>query len=145
MTRFTAPLLLVAFSAVLVACGDDDESTETTDSERTIEIDMVDIAFEPSEVEVAAGETVRFVFTNTGAVAHDAFIGDAEAQAAHGEEMAESQDGGHGEEEENAITVEPGETGELTYEFTEDDDGLLIGCHQPGHYEAGMVVTIDLT
>jgi uncharacterized cupredoxin-like copper-binding protein len=135
--------------AALAACGGDDSDagSDGPDEEpsRTIEIDMVDIAFEPDEIEVAAGETVRFVFTNDGEVAHDAFIGDADAQEQHGEDMADDHDG-HGDDgEADSITVEPGATGELTHTFSADDESVLIGCHQPGHYEAGMVTTVTVT
>lgn len=33
--------------------------------------------------------------------------------------------------------------GELDYAFSGDED-LLIGRHLPGHWEAGMVATIDV-
>jgi hypothetical protein len=33
--------------------------------------------------------------------------------------------------------------GELDYAFSIDTD-LLIGCHLPGHWEEGMVATIDV-
>ena len=139
MFRFTTATLLVV-AVGLAACAEDDEPA--ADADRTIEIDMVDIAFEPAELEVSAGETVRFVFTNEGEVAHDAFIGDPDAQDDHAEDMADDHGGGHGDD---GITVEPGETAELTHTFTADDDEVLIGCHQPGHYDAGMVTTIQLT
>lgn len=142
MSRLTAPALLVTLAVGLAACGGDDEPTAAAD--RTVEIDMVDIAFEPAEVEVAAGETVRFVFTNDGEIAHDAFIGDADAQDDHAADMADDHGGGHGDDGGDGITVEPGETAELTHTFTADDDEVLIGCHQPGHYEAGMVTTVEI-
>jgi len=146
MFRFTtATLLLAAATIGLAACADDDEPAAAGDVDRTIEIDMVDIAFEPAEVEVSAGETIRFVFTNKGEVAHDAFIGDADAQDDHATDMADDHGGGHGDDGDDGVTVDPGETGELTHTFTADDDRLLIGCHQPGHYDAGMVTTIQLT
>jgi uncharacterized cupredoxin-like copper-binding protein len=37
----------------------------------------------------------------------------------------------------NTVTVAAGETKELTWAFTEPGT-VLIGCHQPGHYDAGM-------
>lgn len=37
----------------------------------------------------------------------------------------------------NAMTVPAGETHELTRTFTEAGD-ILMGCHVPGHYAAGM-------
>ncbi len=44
----------------------------------------------------------------------------------------------------DAVTLEAGETDELTVTF----DGprvLLYGCHEPGHYDGGMVGTITVT
>ena len=133
---------------LLAACGDDDASTDaSTDAARTIEIEMVDIAFEPETIQVEPGETIRFVFTNDGEIAHDAYIGDTEAQADHEAEMRDAHDdehSGHGDDDSDAITVEPGDTGELTHTFT-DSDTLEIGCHQPGHYDAGMKIDIEVT
>ena len=108
---------------------------------------MVDIAFAPDAVEVAEGETVRFVFSNRGEGTHDAFIGSPDAQAEHDADM---RDGGaahgghgHGDDDDDAVTVEPGDTAELTYTF--DDPGTVeIGCHQPGHYAAGMKIAVEV-
>jgi uncharacterized cupredoxin-like copper-binding protein len=145
--------VLAAAAVLLAACGDGDSDSDTATGSgtRTIEIEMRDIEFSPDEVSVEPGETVRFVFENTGAIPHDAFIGDQAAQDEHEMEMrdAEGEDGGmdmgdeHGGDESGGITVEPGETGELTHTFREGDE-LLIGCHQAGHYEAGMRVMIDM-
>lgn len=148
-----APLSVIL---VLAACGDDDDASGDA-GPRTVEIDMVDIAFEPDSVDVEVGETVRFVFTNKGDVVHDAFIGDEAAQEAHEAEMHEAEedmngdmddegaheddDGMHGED---GISVEPGETGEITYTFDEPGE-ILIGCHEPGHYDAGMIVTVNVS
>ena len=72
----------------------------------------------------------------TGQVVHDAFIGDAAAQDAHEKEMRE----GHGEhgKEANAVSVKPGKSASLTHTFDKAGQ-LLIGCHEPGHYDGGMV------
>ena len=144
--------LLAVVVVTAAACGDNGGG-RSAPTPRTLDIEMRDTAFAPDQVEVAAGEAVRLVFHNRGAIAHDAYIGDEAAQDAHEMEMrdAESGDGGgmdhggHGAAgDQNAITVEPGETGELTYTF-EEGDQLLIGCHQSGHYEAGMRLTIDVS
>lgn len=152
--RRPLPLLaaVAGIAVVAAACGGDD-STDTADSDRadrTVQIRMVDIAFEPDRVDVAAGETVRFVFTNDGDVAHDAFVGDRAAQADHEQQMRDADDDsgsgmdheGGGEEGDGAITVEPGGTGELTYTF-EEAGTVEIGCHQPGHYDAGMKIDVE--
>jgi uncharacterized cupredoxin-like copper-binding protein len=145
--RSRSAVLVAAALLLLAACGDTDDGA-TADGEavdRTVEIDMVDTAFEPDTLEVRRGETVRFVFTNEGKLPHDAFIGDPEAQDDHEADMRADDDGhGHGEDSEDAVTVEPGDTGELTYTF-EEDGTLEVGCHQEGHYELGMKVEIEVT
>lgn len=97
---------------------------------------MRDVAYEPATVSVKAGETVKFVFRNVGEAVHDAFIGDEAAQAEHEQEMRDDGGGHHGDDD-HAVTVKPGKTGSLTYTF-KGGESLLIGCHQPGHYQAGM-------
>ena len=52
----------------------------------------------------------------TGKVAHDAFIGDAMAQADHEKEMRDMGDMHHGDGSEG-VTVDAGKTGELTHTF----------------------------
>lgn len=47
----------------------------------------------------------------------------------------------HHDGDSEAITVDPGDRGELTYET----GSVLIGCHQPGHYDAGMMVEVTVT
>jgi uncharacterized cupredoxin-like copper-binding protein len=135
---------LIPIVLVVAACGGGDEGPTASDADRTVEIDMVDVAFKPENVEVRAGETVRFVLHNRGKVVHDAFVGDSEAQEDHETQMRDAEEGGHnghGGDEEDALTVDPGETGELTHTF--DEAGRHeIGCHQPGHYAAGMKITV---
>lgn len=138
--RLASTLAVPAVTLALLAAGCGDDDTETSDDGvRTVDIDMVDIGFEPDTVEVASGETVRLVFSNTGEVAHDAFVGDADAQTDHEMDM----EMGHETDEENAITVEPGDTGQLTYTF-EEPGTIEIGCHQPGHYDAGMKIDVTV-
>ena len=48
---------------------------------------MVDISYSPSTLDVAAGETVRFIFHDDGSVRHDAVVGDAEVPAKHETEV----------------------------------------------------------
>lgn len=132
------------------ACGSDGGTPDAGGDARLVEVAMADNTFSLGAVTVTRGETVRFVFTNTGAVAHDAFIGDADAQDGHEMDMRNGEEGmdhggmTHGDDANDAITVEPGATGELTHTF--DNSGtLLIGCHQTGHYAGGMKLTIDVT
>ena len=114
---------------------------------RTVNVAMVDIAYEPKTLSVQQGERIEFVFDNKGSIRHDAFIGDAAAQADHEKEMGkeDSMAGDHDKanKADTGITVDPGQTGRLTYAF--DKPGTIeIGCHEPGHYAAGMKVIVTV-
>ncbi|CAN5804824.1 plastocyanin/azurin family copper-binding protein [soil metagenome] len=142
-----AATLALALAVVASACGEGggDYGASADKADRVVEVAMVDNAFDPSSLTVAEGETVTFKFTNTGAVAHDAFIGDASAQDEHGESMEEGDDmAGHNMEDGDALLLDPGQTGELTHTFDEAGE-IFIGCHQPGHYEAGMKSTVTVS
>lgn len=131
-------ILSGALLLALSACGGGDASG----ADRTLEVEMVDIAFRPTSINATKGERVRFVFTNTGKVVHDAFIGDRAAQDEHEREAA-SGDGGHGHGDTGGVTVKAGAKGELEYTF--DKAGTFeIGCHEPGHYQAGMKITVQV-
>jgi len=104
---------------------------------RTIEITTHDnMTFQPSHITVSRGETVAFVVTNSGQAVHEFTLGDAAMQQAHATEMAQMGDGmAHAGA--NTLTLQPGETKQLTWRFG-DPGTLEYGCHEPGHYSAGM-------
>ncbi len=136
---------LVTAVLLVGGCGGGGHESHSSAADRVVNVAMRDIAFDPAAVEVKAGETVRFVFHNEGQLRHDAFIGDEAAQAEHEKEMQEAgsdgkdgHDGGHG------ITVDPGDIGSLTHKF-KAGDVLVIGCHEVGHYAAGMKIAITVT
>ncbi len=112
---------------------------------RTVDVTMRDISYDPAAVTVKAGETVKFVFHNEGDIRHDAFLGDEDAQADHEKEMRkEGSSGMDGHHSDDAITVDPGETGSLTHTF-KAGDVVIIGCHEPGHYATGMKIAVTVT
>lgn len=108
---------------------------------RTIDVRTTDaLRFEPEALTVTAGERIRFVVSNPGTVDHEFYVGDEAAQAEHAEEMA---GGGMMHDDPNGIEVPAGETMELEIAFDQPAE-LLIGCHVPGHYEAGMRATLTV-
>jgi uncharacterized cupredoxin-like copper-binding protein len=110
------------------------EAADPADAARTIEVEAFDMAFTPERIEVEAGEVVTFVVTNTGQAVHEFTLGDAAMQEEHAHQMA---DDGHAHDEPNSISVDPGETKELTWRFG-DGGTVEYACHEPGHYQAGM-------
>ena len=138
---------LVAAVVLLGGCGGGGggHSAHSSTADRVVNVAMRDIAFDPATVDVKAGETVRFVFHNEGQIPHDAFIGDEAAQAEHEKEMQEAGSdgmGGHGEG--HGVTIDPGDLDSLTHTF-KAGDMLVIGCHQAGHYAAGMKVAVTVS
>ena len=134
---------LVTAVVLLGGCGGGDHESHGGTASQVVDVAMRDIAFDPAAVTVKAGETVRFVFHNEGQIPHDAFIGDEAAQAEHEKEMREA-DGKNGHDDGHAVTVDPGDLSSLTYTF-KAGEVLVIGCHQPGHYAAGMKVAVTVS
>lgn len=141
--------LTIATALVVAACGSG-EAAKSPTSAKTIEVSMTDNEFTPSSIEVAAGQKVTFRFTNDGKVDHEAIVGTEADQADHESQMAgdgagssgmDGMDHGSGPE---AVTVMPGKTGTLTQTFAKPGT-VLLGCHEPGHYESGMKATIKVT
>jgi uncharacterized cupredoxin-like copper-binding protein len=107
---------------------------------RTIELDMNDtMRFHQHDIEVTQGETIRFVVKNSGQLPHEFVLGTREDLAAHAKEMAQHAAAGHhmAHDEPNMISVDPGKTGEVVWQFTQA--GVVdFACLVPGHFEAGM-------
>lgn len=117
---------------------------DAADASRVIEISAKDdLTFEPASVTITAGETVTFRVTNTGVLPHDFVLGDMHMQDEHEAEMAEMSGDMEMHDEPNAFVLESGETKEMTWHITESGE-ILFGCHQPGHFAAGMKGTITI-
>ena len=131
---------LIAGAALLLLAGCA-ASAPAGSAAREIEVTIDGYHFVPDHVEVRQGESVRFLVSNPDDIAHELYIGTIQEQAARREEgaMAPSNDAvthfGYG------IYLPAFSDGEFDYVFNSDAD-LLIGCHLPGHWEAGMVATI---
>lgn len=127
---------------------------------RTVEVTLSDMYFEPRNLEVKAGETVRFVVINKGQVAHEFNLGDAAMHAEHQKEMLamaqmDHSKMGHGgmdhsamgamqHDDPNMVMVQPGQRGELTWTFSQSA-AIEFACNVPGHYQAGMVGKLTIT
>jgi uncharacterized cupredoxin-like copper-binding protein len=99
---------------------------------RTIEVTMEDNRFKPSEINVKQGETIKFMLRNTGKKKHEMVIGTPEELDKHAKMMKKFPDMEHSEP--NMITVDPGKTGELIWQFTEAGT-VNFECTLPGHFK----------
>ena len=130
---------LTTLALVLVGCGPSQGA-----GTRAVGVTMSDdMRYEPTAFEFMAGETIRFEVRNEGQIRHEFFIGDTAAHEDHAAEMRDAGGSPHGHDDPASLTVEPGSTGTLTFSFIEPGR-LFVGCHEPGHYEAGMVAPMTI-
>lgn len=104
---------------------------------RSVEVEMNDaMRFKPDSISVKRGETIRFIVRNTGNLEHEMVLGTIDELKKHAEMMRKSPEMEHAEP--NMVSVEPGKTGELIWQFTRDGK-VDFACLEPGHFEAGMI------
>ena len=137
----SSALLLCIASAVAYAHGDDEGTAigkpgNTTKVTRTVSVGMSDtMRFNPSQVTVRSGETIRFVVKNAGKIRHEMMLGTEAGLKDHAALMRKFPEMEHAEP--NAVTVEPGKSAQMIWQFTKA--GVVdFACLEPGHYEAGM-------
>ncbi len=100
--------------------------------------DSMRYAFSP-EPDIKVGDIVTFIITNEGQIPHEFSIGDNDEQKAHRAMMQKMPSMIH--EDGNTITVKPGETKKLTWNFSgivKGSNEVIFACNVPGHFEAGM-------
>lgn len=118
-----------------------------SEGDRTVTVTALDtMKFEPETVSIAKGTTVRFVVDNVGQLQHSFTLATPTQQQEHEVEMqGMSMDrmAGHMDDDPNGIVVQPGETGSITWRFTEATT-IEFACHIPGHYPAGMKGSINV-
>jgi len=136
----------VAFTALtLVAgCSSAAKTTSSTTSQaQEVTIVMSGFKFSPDRLDLKAGQTVRFVVINQDVTKHEILFGDEETQDEHEKMMAGGNTMQMGEPRE--VEVDPGQTKTLEYTVPDAPGTLLYGCHEPGHWAAGMKGTVTIT
>lgn len=118
------------------------EAADASEADRKVTVVAFDeLRFDPVSIDVSAGEVVTFVVGNDGDTDHEFVLGDSAYQEMHESDMMEG--GQHISGMDNVLAVGPGETDEITWHFEEAGE-IFYGCHEPGHYEGGMVGTIQI-
>jgi len=114
---------------------------------RSIEVRMDDqMRFTPSNIEVRAGETIRFVVHNAGKTAHEMVLGSDDEIREHAQAMQQGAGHGDGHSHGTGVSIEvaAGHKGELVVKFDQATT-LQMACLIPGHYEAGMRGTVKVS
>ena len=149
-----------AFAGPMKKIGEKGKPSEVT---RTITIKMYDNYYEPAEINVKKDETIKFIVLNFGELVHEFNIATKEMHLKHQPEMmtmVENQillpdridktkmknmakkNPSMAHSHSNSVLLSPGERGELVWKFN-NKVKLEAACNVPGHYEAGMISTIN--
>ena len=104
---------------------------------RTIAVSMTDqFRYEPAEIRVKAGETVKLVVANKGMTLHEIVLGTMEELKQHADLMKKNPGMEH--DEPHMAHVKAGGKEDLVWQFTKPGE-FYYACLIPGHFEAGMV------
>ena len=140
------------------------EKGDIEDVTKVINVKMFDNYYEPNEITVKKGETVKFIVKNVGELVHELNIATKEMHIKHQPEMAKmveneilladrrdknkmkemaKMDHSMAHKHANSVLLEPNKTGEIIWKFSTSAK-LEIACNVPGHYEAGMLSLIHI-
>jgi len=149
----------ICFSAGMKMIG---EKGDIKDVTKVVTVKMFDNYYEPNEIVVKKGETVKFIVKNMGELVHELNIATKEMHIKHQPEMAKmveheilladkidknkmkemsKMDHSMAHKHANSVLLEPNDTGEIIWKFSTSKK-LEIACNVPGHYEAGMIAKI---
>ena len=156
---FIIPNFLFAASMKMIG-----ESGKLSEVNRTIEIKMYDNYYEPKEINIKKGETIKFIVYNYGELVHEFNIATKEMHIKHQPEMMKmvgnqilladkidkkkmkemaKKDHSMAHSHSNSVLLEPNQSAKLIWKFSTDSK-LEAACNVPGHYEIGMVAHIKI-
>ena len=151
----------ILFASSMKMIGEKGKSSEVN---RTIEIKMYDNYYEPREIKIKKGETIKFIVHNYGELVHEFNIATKDMHIKHQPEMMKmveheillpnkidkkkmkkmsKKDHTMGHSHSNSVLLEPNKVGEIIWKFSTNIN-LEVACNVPGHYETGMVADIKI-
>ncbi len=147
----TATLALIALAAVTplanaheghahtrFAAGEPGDAKKPA---RTIEVEMSEMAFSPSRIEVKRGEQIRFVIRNAGTEDHEFLLATTEENLKHAEVMKKHPHMEH--DDPNGVRLAPKKTAEILWKFTKAGT-FEYSCLIPDHRDYGMIGRITV-
>jgi uncharacterized cupredoxin-like copper-binding protein len=103
---------------------------------RTIDIEMSEMEYTPSRIEVKRGEQVRFRIRNVGKEDHEFLLATTEENLKHAEAMKKHPHKEH--DEPNAVRLSPNKSAEILWKFTKSGT-FEYSCLIPDHRDYGMI------
>ena len=140
------------------------EPGQLNEVDRTIEIKMFDNYYEPNQIDIKKGETIKFVVKNLGELVHEFNIANTMMHKKHQPEMEKmveneilladsidkvkmkkmaKMDKAMGHSHSNSVLLEPREKGNIVWKF-ENAINIEIACNVPGHYQVGMIAKVNI-
>ena len=138
------------------------EKGKLSEVDRVIEVKMYDNFYEPNEIKIKKGETIKFKVYNFGELVHEFNIATKKMHLKHQSEMVKlveneilladkidkkkmkemaKKDQSMSHSHANSVLLEPNEDGEIIWKFNTEAK-LEAACNIPGHYETGMIAKI---
>ena len=151
----------IGFSASMSHIG---QKGNVHEVDRVIEIKMFDNYFEPNQININKGETIRFIVHNFGTLVHEFNIATKSMHLKHQPEMLKMMeneillgdkidyekmkemaktDHSMAHSHSNSVLLEPNKSGEIIWKFNSEMK-LEAACNVPGHYESGMIAEINI-
>ena len=140
------------------------EKGKPSELNRVVEIKMYDNFYEPNEIKVKKGETIKFEVENVGELVHEFNIANAMMHKKHQPEMEKmveneilladsidkekmkkmaKMDKAMAHSHSNSVLLEPKQKGNIIWKF-DNAVNIEIACNVPGHYQVGMIAKVDI-
>jgi uncharacterized cupredoxin-like copper-binding protein len=103
---------------------------------RTIEVEMSEMAYTPSRIEVKRGEQIRFVIRNAGKEDHEFLLATTQENLKHAEAMKKNPHMEH--DDPNGVRLAPAKSAEILWKFTHAGT-FEYSCLIPDHRDYGMI------
>ena len=162
MKKFILLFILIPNISLAASMSMIGEKGKLSEVDRVIEVKMYDNFYEPNEIKIKKGETIKFKVHNFGELVHEFNIATKEMHLKHQPEMVKlveneilladkidkkkmkemaKKDQSMSHSHSNSVLLEPNEDGEIIWKFNTEAK-LEAACNIPGHYETGMIAKI---
>ena len=162
MKKFILLFILIPNISLAASMSMIGEKGKLSEVNRVIEVKMYDNFYEPNEIKINKGETIKFKIYNFAEFIHEFNIATKEMHLKHQLEMMKlveneilladkidkkkmkemtKKDQSMSHSHSNSVLLEPNEEGEIIWKFNTEAK-IEAACNIPGHYETGMIAKI---